>query len=919
MPKTIAFCDGLKQSWTAQSLPVSQYHDQQAECFGHPQFNRFELLHASMLVHPYFDMDAYSDAAPSDSLVKQQEEAARQNVIKHFKMGDSLFCEDHVLVATRHGMVPAKQKFKISVRVYVTCYSIALQDMAALVKAFQEPGLPQGDFWDEGVYSTRQKLGIVGACKGDGDWRVLTPLGDWEPSLATVQHLTGTEQQLAAQPRKAPAKATINDEAWEEVVPHLEARGFREPRLISRKAAGFDFTADNKGVDCPCCPWVHDRCVQCRADGLNTMIVLQCASQCCVCCSNNWYALKKSDGSFCVKSYSPRCEGVYIMTPDQDPQMTMMPRDDLMNIVGAAKTIIHTVTPILEGTMNSVLQDTDMTAEQSFTFSLLTPPEFCSLCNQKHGNSPYSCSAYLSTCCQVRNIQPTCRDTILGWEKEPLILDIIENFITDQPYTQLYMALLQWRGNRGIWDSLAKQFFVFDGVTWKKQTEMDMQTNIRHDLHPFLRALSVQAHVEHVDTGKELKKKQSANLTKAVLQLKNSQKMHRLSSDCKVDMNQSGFADKLDGQWNLLGTDNGVVDLETCTFRSATPEDMVSLSVGYTYVEADDPEAVAGIENFMCQVYPDTEERKLMKKLMGYFLLGKHNEKVMPLLTDERQGYNGKSTVMGLLLSTMGGYARKTDACLYYRNDKVKSIDDHSAGLLSFKKVRLAVIEEMAPDRHLDQQFCKDANGGGGRQSGRGAYQMEILDFPWITKTLCAFNEGKMPMFDVDDSALVERMVTICHRSRFYPGEVPDEPHSYPADPDIKQKFETWRPHMLKYMLEGLKDYHREGFRDVPSTCLAFKKKLVGEKDFIQEFLASNIEQGEDKDFVKVCDLFGAFSEQYRSLQQDKRTKKNMKDFEKGLKRCLGANRFKDRYQPRVNGKQVAAGRVFLNFRQVKC
>ncbi len=122
---------------------------------------------------------------------------------------------------------------------------------------------------------------MVGGCKGvDGDFRVLTPLGDWDPALATVQHLYGDERLLTPQANKpsktpsqrctlgptplvqgakAPCRVAMGDAEWDDMVPLLVARGFLEPRHIKRRESGYEFTADNKGMDCPCCDNVHDR------------------------------------------------------------------------------------------------------------------------------------------------------------------------------------------------------------------------------------------------------------------------------------------------------------------------------------------------------------------------------------------------------------------------------------------------------------------------------------------------------------------------------------------------------------------------------------------------------------------------------------------------------------------------------------
>ena len=49
-----------------------------------------------------------------------------------------------------------------------------------------------------------------------------------------------------------------------------------------------------------------------------------------------------------------------------------------------------------------------------------------------------------------------------------------------------------------------------------------------------------------------------------------------------------GFESRLDADPGLLGFDNGGWDLREGAFREATPDDMVSMSVGYAFHEASD-------------------------------------------------------------------------------------------------------------------------------------------------------------------------------------------------------------------------------------------------------------------------------------------------------------------------------------------
>lgn len=163
--------------------------------------------------------------------------------------------------------------------------------------------------------------------------------------------------------------------------------------------------------------------------------------------------------------------------------------------------------------------------------------------------------------------------------------------------------------------------------------------------------------------------------------------------------------------------------------------------------------------------------------------------------------------------------------------------------------------------------------------------------------------------------ALVERIATVPHRSRFQNPPLPDEPYTYPVDTHIKDRFPEWRPYMLRWCLAGRVRYQHVGFTDMPEGCLAFKQTIMDEKDVVKEWLSMVVEEGDDKSYVKVCDLYAQFNSDNRAFQADKKTKKSAKMFERELHRCLGGGNFKERHQYRLPGKVMSANRVFMNYR----
>ena len=91
----------------------------------------------------------------------------------------------------------------------------------------------------------------------------------------------------------------------------------------------------------------------------------------------------------------------------------------------------------------------------------------------------------------------------------------------------------------------------------------------------------------------------------------------------------------------------------------------------------------------------------------------------------------------------MGDYAIKGDASLYYANDKQRTVNDHSAGLMTYEKRRWMYIEETSANRVICPTTVKDLNGGNPTGAGRGLYQAEIKEFPWITSSNAVVSKAR--------------------------------------------------------------------------------------------------------------------------------------------------------------------------------
>lgn len=167
-------------------------------------------------------------------------------------------------------------------------------------------------------------------------------------------------------------------------------------------------------------------------------------------------------------------------------------------------------------------------------------------------------------------------------------------------------------------------------------------------------------------------------------------------------------------------------------------------------------------------------------------------------------------------------------------------------------------------------------------------------------------------MFGVQ--ALTSRVVIVPHRSKFQllPSR---EPLTFVANTDIKSKFISWYPYMMRWCVAGLLRYHDVGFVQIPQSCLAFKAEIMDEKDVVKDWLSRSVQTASEDDFVKFAELWQKFEKDNKELQRDKKTKKSNHAFERELNRCLGAQHFKDRHHFKVDGNKKTAGKVFMTYK----
>lgn len=187
-----------------------------------------------------------------------------------------------------------------------------------------------------------------------------------------------------------------------------------------------------------------------------------------------------------------------------------------------------------------------------------------------------------------------------------------------------------------ISDELTREFFTL------------MQTNLHE--------ASTEVSLNYDESIKDIK-----TITKLTGNLKNAGFKKSVIELCRHKFYDKNAQEKFDCNPMLIGFDNGVFDLNEMRFRNGTPDDMVSKSTGYNYIEFDeDSEELKPVMTYFSQVQTDEELREYTLRLISSYISGKTKDQQMVFWTGS------------------GCHARDTNICM--ADGTVKKVQDIELG-----------------------------------------------------------------------------------------------------------------------------------------------------------------------------------------------------------------------------------------------
>jgi len=346
---------------------------------------------------------------------------------------------------------------------------------------------------------------------------------------------------------------------------------------------------------------------------------------------------------------------------------------------------------------------------------------------------------------------------------------------------------------------------------------------------------------------------------------------------------------------DLLGFNNGTLDLRTGVFRNGRRSDYISMTTGYDYVQPTAAEVDDFHEDFICKVLPIPDQRECTMRLLATSLRGQTVENIA-IMTGN--GRNGKDTMITILLKrALGDYAYIGPKSAIVGQVKSGGLNQEVANM---HKKRVVIYNEPKKTDTLNcQSLCELS--GGDEINSRGLYSKRTAT---KLKALHVILCNGIPAMDYVISAMVKRLIICQFPAQFLNAYAraqipPDTPFVHDVNTTFKQA--QWVNGKLSCFIAVLMRYYKkfrdDGYviRDVPQAMRDFGKKYMSESDNFYQWFAEVYEKTDSADdFVKVKDVYAAFkgSELYSNMTKKERRGMNRNGLVEALKENMQLRNF---------------------------
>lgn len=436
-------------------------------------------------------------------------------------------------------------------------------------------------------------------------------------------------------------------------------------------------------------------------------------------------------------------------------------------------------------------------------------------------------------------------------------------------------------------------WYQFKGHRWKiiqkaSGLSLKMSKEITIEFAKLYSSTVIKAmNCENQDKDKFLLK--SKQIDKLVQNLKNKTFKDRIISEAALLFYRDDFIETLDQNPYIVGFKNGVFDLKTKKFRAGEPDDLVSITTNYDYIEYNENDTtIKEIESFYQKIQPNESVRLLLQVYTAsMFEGGNKDQKILLFLG---VGSNGKGTYIDLIDGTFGMYYDTLSPTVF--TQKRGSSSNATPELADKYNKRSVGFQEIDADDKFHLGLLKSITGQD-KIPARPLYGQPFSYVP-LFKLFAAMNVE--PIIESDDNGTWRRILKVDFPTVFRSN--PKKPNEVKGDPDIREKIKNWYPaHAWLLLNKYYPIYKKNGGLEklIPDSVRLSTDKYKNDSNIYMEFMNDSIKIDDNSKIEKSL-LWHEFKEWYIACYNSKNqssNKKLMAFFEKnGYKVDRGINGF---------------------------
>jgi P4 family phage/plasmid primase-like protien len=340
--------------------------------------------------------------------------------------------------------------------------------------------------------------------------------------------------------------------------------------------------------------------------------------------------------------------------------------------------------------------------------------------------------------------------------------------------------------------------------------------------------------------------------------------------ECQELFYNKDFFSKLDDDPYLLGFNNGVLDLKTCTFRKGKPDDYISYTTGYDFKEYkhDDIE-IQDIEHNLEKIFVDPILREYFINYAATLLRGGNFQKTFVVMSGE--GDNGKSVIIEIIEKALGDYCIKFPTTLLTGKRAQSSAANPELDRVHGR--RFAVMQEPDGKDVINAGMLKELTGNDSmyvRGLFKNGREIRIM---FKLALIC----NKLPRLSADDQATWNRVRVLMFESCF-PKDASKVPKTFeeqkikkmfPRDNDFTEKIPHMRAPFMWFILQRYKQLKNVKLSEMvdPPKVTEATRAYRENNDFFLQFINENIKMDytPENNGLNLSEIYNVFVDWYKA------------------------------------------------------